>query len=184
LYQQQGDFTQWRLKKSLSGGGCLPDVGLYCLNTSRFLSGEEPTEVLATILQPKDDPRFTEVEASCSFSLKFPSGFVAICTTSYDVHKSQFFRLEGADAWADMSPAYGYHGNELKWSHLDGERETEIIPQIEEKDQFALEMDHFAECIPEGKEPHTPGAEGLKDHRIMGAIYESARTGRMAKVST
>jgi predicted dehydrogenase len=181
--QQQGDPTQWRLKKSLSGGGCLPDVGLYCLNASRFLSGEEPTDVSATIFQPKDDPRFTEVEASCSFSLKFPSGYVATCTTSYDVHKSQFLRLEGTKAWADMSPAYGYHGNHLKWSHLDGERETEIAPQIEEKDQFALEMDHFAECILEGKTPHTPGEEGLKDHQIMEAIYESARTSRIVRVS-
>ena len=181
--QQQGDPTQWRLKKSLSGGGCLPDVGLYCLNASRFLSGEEPTDVSATIFQPKDDPRFTEVEASCSFSLKFPSGYVATCTTSYDVHKSQFLRLEGTKAWAEMSPAYGYHGNHLKWSHLDGERETEIVPQIEEKDQFALEMDHFAECVLEGKTPHTPGEEGLKDHQIMEAIYESARTSRIVRVS-
>ncbi len=180
--QQQGDPTQWRLKRSLSGGGCLPDVGLYCLNASRFLSGEEPTEVMAAISQPKDDPRFAEVEASCSFSLKFPSGYVATCTTSYDVHKSQFFRLEGTRAWADMSPAYGYHGNHLKWSHLDGEAESEITPHIEEKDQFALEMDHFAECVLNGKIPRTPGEEGLKDHRIMEAIYESAKTGKMVKV--
>ena len=83
-----------------------------------------------------------------------------------------------------MSPAaYGYHGNQLKWSHLEGERETEIVPQIEEKDQFALEMDHFAECILENKTPQTPGEEGFKDHRIMEAIYEAARTGRMVRVA-
>jgi predicted dehydrogenase len=180
--QQQGDPTQWRLKKTLAGGGCLPDVGLYCLNASRFLSGEEPNEVMAQIWQPKDDPRFGEVEASCSFSLKFPSGYVATCTTSYDVHKSQFYRMEGTTAWAEMSPAYAYHGNKLKWSHLDGEHETEVAPQIEEKDQFALEMDHFAECILEDKAPKTPGEEGLRDHRIMEAIYESARTGRSVKL--
>jgi predicted dehydrogenase len=180
--QQQGDPTQWRLKKALAGGGCLPDVGLYCLNASRFLSGEEPNEVMAQIWQPKDDPRFGEVEASCSFSLKFPSGYVATCTTSYDVHKSQFYRMEGTTAWAEMSPAYAYHGNKLKWSHLDGEHETEVAPQIEEKDQFALEMDHFAECILEDKAPKTPGEEGLRDHRIMEAIYESARTGRSVKL--
>jgi predicted dehydrogenase len=180
--QQEGDPTQWRLKRSLSGGGCLPDVGLYCLNASRFLSGEEPTEVMAQIWQPKDDPRFAEVEASCSFSMKFPSGYVATCTTSYDVHKSQFLRMEGTDAWAELSPAYAYHGNKLRWSRLDGEQETEVAPQIEEKDQFALEMDHFAKCILEGKEPKTPGEEGLHDHRVMEAIYESARSGKSVKL--
>ena len=111
--QRQGDPTQWRLKKALAGGGCLPDVGLYCLNAARFLSGQEPSEVFANIYQPKDDPRFTQVEASCSFSLKFPSGYIATCTTSYDVHKSAFLRMEGTEAWAELSPAFGYHGNKL-----------------------------------------------------------------------
>jgi predicted dehydrogenase len=181
--QQQGDPTQWRLKRALSGGGCLPDVGLYCLNAARFLSGEEPSEVAANLYQPTGDPRFTEVEASCSFSLVFPSGYIATCTSSYDVHKSQSYRLEGTTAWAELSPAYAYHGNKLTWSHLDNGEESQLTPQIEEKDQFALEMDHFAQCILEGKESKTPGEEGLRDHRIMEAIYNAARTGNRVKLT-
>ena len=181
--QQQGDPTQWRLKKALAGGGCLPDVGLYCLNAARFLSGEDPVSVSATIYQPKDDPRFAEVEASCSFSLHFPNGYIATCTTSYDVHKSQFLRLEGTKAWAQLSPAFAYHGNKLTWSRLEDGEEVEMIPQIEDKDQFALEMDHFCECILQNKEPKTPGEEGLQDHRIMEAIYEAARTGKVVSLA-
>ena len=30
--------------------------------------------------------------------------------------------------------------------------------------------------------PYTPGEEGLQDHRIMEAIYESARTGKPVKL--
>jgi predicted dehydrogenase len=181
--QQQGDPTQWRLRKALAGGGCLPDVGLYCLNASRFLSGQEPVEVFATIHQPKDDPRFTQVEATCSFSLKFSSGYIATCTTSYDVHKSAFLRMEGTTAWAELSPAFGYHDNKLTWSHLEDGGEIQVTPQIEEKDQFALEMDHFSECILDDKTPRTPGEEGLRDHRIMEAIYESAASGRAVKLA-
>jgi predicted dehydrogenase len=180
--QQEGDPTQWRLHKALSGGGCLPDVGLYCLNAARFLSGKEPTEVLATTWQPTDDPRFKEVEASCSFTLKFPDGYTATCTTGYDTHRSQFLRMEGTDAWAELSPAFGYHGNRLHWMRVDAGVDTESAPQIEEKDQFALEMDHFAQCILEDEEPHTPGEEGLRDQRIMEAIYKSAREGRAVKL--
>jgi predicted dehydrogenase len=176
--QRQGDPTQWRLKKGLAGGGCLPDVGLYCLNAARFLSGHEPIAVSATVYQPKDDPRFREVEASCSFSLTFPEGYIATCTTSYDVHKSQFLRMEGTKAWAELSPAYAYHGNKLAWSRLEDEVEVQSVPQIEEEDQFALEMDHFCECIVQDRTPHTPGEEGLRDHRVMEAIYEAARTGK------
>jgi predicted dehydrogenase len=181
--QQQGDPSQWRLKKAMAGGGCLPDVGLYCLNASRFLSGQEPVEVFANTYQPKDDPRFTQVEASCSFSLKFPTGYIATCTTSYDVHKSAILRMEGRDAWAELSPAFGYHGNKLTWSRLEESKEVQLIPQIEEKNQFGLEMDHFCECLLEDKTPLTPGEEGLRDHRIMEAIYESAGSGGVVKLS-
>jgi predicted dehydrogenase len=181
--QQEGDPTQWRSNLKLSGGGCLPDVGLYCINACRFLSGEEPSEVSATIWRPKDDPRFREIEASCSFTLRFPSGYIATCTSSYDVHKSQFFRMEGDKAWAELSPAYAYHGNKLKVSRLEEGREVESAPQLEEKDQFALEMDHFAQCILQNLQPHTPGEEGLRDHQIIEAIYEAGRTGRTIKIS-
>ena len=176
--QRQGDPGQWRLNGKLAGGGCLPDVGLYCLNAARFLSNEEPSSVTASLWQPKDDPRFREVEAGVSFSLHFSSGYVATCTTSYDVHKSQMLRLEGTEGWAEMSPAFGYHGNHLRWSKLDNGKEVEFVPQIEEKDQFALEMDHFSECILQNTTPHTPGEEGLQDHLIMEAIYQAARTGK------
>jgi len=37
--QNIGDPKQWRLKKALSGGGSLPDIGLYDINTNRFFAG-------------------------------------------------------------------------------------------------------------------------------------------------
>lgn len=181
--QNQGDPSQWRLKRALAGGGCLPDVGLYCLNAARFLSGEEPAEVTGFTYQPKDDPRFAEVESSCVFTLRFPSGLLATCNTGYDHHKSQFYRLEGAKAWAELNPAFAYHGNKIEVARLLDGHDTKLQPTLEEKDQFAIEMDHMADCVMQNRQPHTPGEEGLQDHRLMEAIYESARTGRAVKVS-
>jgi predicted dehydrogenase len=181
--QNMGDPQHWRLKRALAGGGALPDVGLYCINAARFISGEEPSEVMATTWSTPGDARFREVEESCQFILRFPSGFTASCTTSYAAHKSQMFRLNGADAWAEMNPAYAYHGLKLKVGRVvDGQEQTNDIG-IEEKNQFAAEMDHFAVCIQQNKDVHTPGEEGLHDQRIMEAIYESARTHRMVKLS-
>jgi predicted dehydrogenase len=91
--------------------------------------------------------------------------------------------MEGRDAWAELSPAFGYHGNKLTWSRLEESKEVQLIPQIEEKNQFGLEMDHFCECLLEDKTPRTPGEEGLRDHRIMEAIYESAGSGGVVKLS-
>ncbi len=181
--QNEGDPTQWRLKRKLAGGGCLPDVGIYCLNAARFLSGEEPTEVYGQVFQPAGDPRFTEVEATCNFMLKFPSGLQASCVSGYAGHRSQFLRLEGSDAWAELNPAFGYNGLKLRTAKVTDGRNTIMEPGIESKDQFALEMDHMAQCVLDDLEPHTPGEEGLQDQRIIEAIYESARTGRVVKLA-
>ena len=181
--QNQGDPKQWRQKLALAGGGCLPDVGVYCLNAARFISGEEPAEVWGTTYQPKDDPRFTEVEETCSFTLKFPSGLIASCSTGYGAHRSQFFRMEGEQAWAELNPAFGYGGLKLRVGKLLDEHNSEIEPKIESVDQFAQEMDHMSQCVQQNLQPHTPGEEGLQDHRIIEAIYKSARTGNSVKLT-
>jgi predicted dehydrogenase len=181
--QDQGDPAQWRQKLSLSGGGCLPDVGIYCLNAARFLSGEEPFEVWGTIHRPENDPRFAEVEATCGFSAKFPSGLIATCSSGYGAHRSQFLRLEGELAWAELSPAFGYTGLKLKTRKLEDGLNVTSEPTIEAVDQFAQEIDHMSLCVQRNLKPHTPGEEGLQDLRIIEAIYESAKTGRTIKIT-
>ena len=51
-------------------------------------------------------------------------------------------------------------------------------PNIRHRNQFALEMDHFARCVLEDRRPRTPGEEGVRDHLAMEAIYKSAATGQ------
>jgi len=181
--QNMGDPQHWRLKRALAGGGALPDVGLYCLNAARFLSGEEPVEVTGNVWSTPGDARFREVEESCQFVLRFPSGFIASCSTSYAAHKSQMFRLNGSEAWAEMNPAYAYNGIRLKVSRVVEGKEQGSDIAGDDKNQFAAELDHFAQCIQQDKEVHTPGEEGLQDQRIMEAIYESARTRRPVKLA-
>lgn len=175
------------MKRGLSGGGCLPDVGIYCLNATRFLSGEEPVSVQATVNQPKDDPRFTEVESHCSFTLRFPSGLITTCVSGYDVHRSAMIRLEGSKAWVEMSPAFGYRGPKMKYTTLVGESpdkvETTFEPTLPYKNQFALEMDHFATCVRNNVIPRTPGKEGLQDQLILEGIYKAAASGQTVKLS-
>jgi len=67
------------VEKSARKRGALPDSGLYALNAARFLSGEEPVEVIATTTQPDNDSRFEEVEEALHSVLRFPSGFPVTC---------------------------------------------------------------------------------------------------------
>jgi predicted dehydrogenase len=169
---------QWRLKKDLAGGGSLMDIGIYALNASRYLSGEEPTEVNAMIYNAPGDPRFKEVEETVNFQLRFPSGAIANCTSSYGYYPTSHFRVIGTQGWLEMDPATWYTGLRMKVGGKNGivERELPI------RDHFALEMDHMSQCVMTNTEPLTPGEEGLRDITLMMAIYESAKTGKMVKV--
>lgn len=175
--QNVGDPTQWRLNKKLAGGGSLPDIGIYCLNTVRFLLGEEPTEVRATTYSTPGDPRFREVEEMASFQLQFPSGCVVKAVSSYGTYNTKRYRVYAEAGAIDMDPAFPYYGIQMQTFHAPDGTEKKEQPQIAEKNQFGAEMDHMAECVRQNKQPYTPGEEGLQDHRIMEAIYESARHG-------
>lgn len=178
--QVEDDPEAWRLKRDLAGGGPLPDVGIYSLNTLRFITGQEPEWVFATQHQPAEDPRFREVEASMSALLGFPGGVSATIQTSYASHRTGTLRVMGEKGSLLMDPAFPYDGLKLSVSSEDGTHE----PAFPEYDQFTLEFDHFARCIRRGDTPWTPGEEGVQDHVIMDALYESARTGQVVRLPT
>lgn len=180
--QRQGDPSQWRLNKKLAGGGALPDIGLYCLNTSRFLFGEEPVELSALIYSTPNDPRFREVEENVLFQLRFPSGALVNAACGYGFHDSKRYRAHAELGWMEMNPAYSYEGLQLQMSRADGQNERTEQVKLQNKNQFATEMDYFADCVKNNREPFTPGEEGLQDHRLMEAIYEAARTGKSIKL--
>jgi predicted dehydrogenase len=165
-----GDPGQWRLKRALSGGGALMDVGIYALQAARYLSGEEP--VLVTALEQKTDPvKFAEVDQSMVWQMRFPSGVLANCSTSYDSGVSAYFRVSAQRGWFGMDPAFFYNGNRGRRS--DGKEIA--LPEI---DLFTAQMDDFSRCIQENAASRVSGEEGLRDVKIMMAIYEAAKTGR------
>lgn len=173
------DPKQWRLKKSLAGGGPLVDVGVYCINTFRFLLGEEPESVFATSYSTPGDPRFKEVEESIMFQLRFPGGVIANAGTSYSVHTSSRYRcLADRNVWFGMDPAFPY--NDLKIELSEGAPNDE--KPIEEQNQFALQIDHMSMCIINDEQPYTPGEEGLQDQKIVEAIYRSTHEGKIIEL--
>ncbi|KQR41314.1 Gfo/Idh/MocA family protein [Deinococcus sp. Leaf326] len=176
--QVQDDPEAWRLKLGLAGGGPLPDVGIYSLNTIRFVTGQEPEWVFAAQHQPQGDLRFTEVEESVSFMLGFADGVVANCLTSYGALKTSTLRVLGEEGALLMDPAFPYDGLKLTIEDEAGKFE----PSFGSYDQFSQEFDHFAQRVRDGQRPWTPGEEGVQDHVIMDAVYESARSGQVVRL--
>ncbi len=173
---------QWRQVLKQAGGGSLPDVGLYCLSAARYLTGEEPMAITAQMTQPKDDPRFREIEDIAAFTLRFPSGVIANCMSGYSHHEARQLGVMLRDASISLDPAFGYEGLQMRIGRKAGQATSIDQRHYPDKNQFAQEMDHFAECIRAGRTPHTPGEEGLQDQRIMASIYEAARGGGTVKL--
>ena len=173
-----GDPTQWRLNKKLAGGGSLMDIGIYALNASRYLSGEEPTEVNAMMFTTPGDARFKEVEDNINFQLRFPSGVLANCTSSYGYFHQSHFRVCGSEGLLELDPATWYGGLRMRVQRGNTFEEVEL-PVV---DHFAAEMDHMSDCAMQNKEPLTSGDEGLRDLKIMMGIYEAAKSGKTVKL--
>jgi predicted dehydrogenase len=173
-----GDPTQWRLKKDMAGGGSLMDIGIYALQAARYTTGEEPVETQAMERTDRSDPRFKEVEETINFQLRFPSGALAQCTSSYGYAGQNRIRVIGTKGWAELEPATSYTGLRMRVRKGNAIEERDLG----QRDHFALEMDHMSDCVLNNKEPLTPGEEGLRDMRIITAIYESARAGKTIKL--
>ena len=165
---------QWRMNKKLAGGGSLPDIGIYSLQAARYITGEEPTEISAMIYSTPDDPRFKEVEETVNFLLRFPSGVLANCTSSYGHASASRYQVFGEDGIMELDPATPYSGHRI---YVNNEER-----KIEGQNQFAQEMDHLSQCVIENKNPKTPGEEGLQDVKLIQTIYEAAQKGETIKL--
>ncbi len=173
---------QWRQVRAMAGGGSLPDVGIYCYNAFRYLTGEEPIEITGRVTSPKDDPRFREVEDLAAFTLLFPSGVLGVGTSGYSIHESRSMRVMASKGAIQFENAFAYSNVSMSIARKVGQIEGLERRQYPPKSQFALEMDHFAEAIRADVVPHTPGEEGLQDMRIKEAIYQAAEGGGVIKM--
>jgi predicted dehydrogenase len=166
-----------RLSKS-TGTGPLGDVGVYCINACRYLSGEEPVEVFGMSYQTPNDPRATDFPDRYAWTMRFPSGVLAHCGCGFSGGSSNRFRVMCENGFIDMEHAFGYSGQELR---VLKQRKVEQI-QLQPKNHFAAEMDYFSDCVQNNKQPLTPGEEGLADMKVLAAIFKSCDSNQPVKV--
>jgi predicted dehydrogenase len=163
---------EWRLNMKLAGGGPLMDVGVYSLNACRFLTGEEPGDIKANWSVIDKDGRFNEVEENLGWTMRFPSGIVASCNTTYGANMPGFYRVHGTKGMLHMEPAFGYEGIHLT-AKIQGEPAIDEPNPEKDPAQFTREADHLANVILHGGELRASGEEGLRDMKLMMEIYRS-----------
>jgi predicted dehydrogenase len=167
-----GDPTQWRLNKQLAGGGSMMDIGIYSINGARYMIGEEPVWVTAEEVKT-DHEKFKEgVDETIQFQLGFPGGAVASCLSTYSMNNLDRFFVNGENGFGELFPATGYgpimgrtNKGELTYPHITHQ---------------TVQMDEMSDIILQGKKPIVPvdGEEGVKDMKIIDAIFEAVKSGK------
>jgi len=167
-----GDPTQWRLNRQLAGGGSMMDIGIYSINGSRYMIGEDPVWVAAQETKTNHDKFKEGVDETIQFQMGFPGGAVASCLSTYNMNNLDRFFLNGSSGFAELLPATGY--GPIRGRTNKGELDQPVTTHQ------TVQMDEMSGIILEGKQPIVPvdGEEAVKDLKIIDGIYESIRTGK------
>lgn len=173
------DHQVWHLSRELAGGGSLWDVGVYCVNAVRWLTGLEPLEVSASSWT-SDPGRFREVEESIAFQLKFPAGLYVQASSSFAAAKASFLQIHAEKGWAALNPAFAYNEPRRLFGQIGTKWFDKTYKPVEE---FHLELDHLAACIRANRDPEPDGITGMRDVAIMESIYEAATSGHSVAIT-
>ena len=164
-----GDPNQWRLNRELAGGGAMMDIGIYAINGARYMVGEEPIWITAQETKT-DHVKFKEgVDETIQFQMGFPSGAVASCLSTYSMNNLDRFYLNGVNGFAEMQPSTGY--GPIQGRTNKGPLTAPIVTHQ------TVQMDAMAGIILNNEKPPIPvdGEEGLKDLKIIDAIYKAVK---------
>jgi glucose-fructose oxidoreductase len=163
--------THWKQNKAL-GGGVMGDMGVYALQGARLATGEEPIAVTAQASTTRPEI-YKEVEETMMFQLQFPSGALAACHTSFGINMN-YLQVNYEKGWLKMEPFSAYSGN--KGTYSNG------IIDFPLKSQQAKQLDEDCMALINSTQLIAPGEEGLRDIKVVEAIYKAAQNGGTVKI--
>jgi glucose-fructose oxidoreductase len=169
-----GRTDHWKQKKSL-GGGVMGDMGVYPLNAVRYSTGLEPIAVINAQASTTRPEIYKEVEETMSFELEFPGGIKASCIASFGKGMNDL-KVNCVNGSYGLSPFQAYGG--IKGSTSTGVALNASIPN-----QQARQMDDDATAILNNTSVMVPGEEGLRDIKVVEAIYKSSSAKKRVEIS-
>ncbi|WP_148225425.1 D-xylose 1-dehydrogenase Gfo6 [Haloterrigena turkmenica] len=171
------DETSWRFDPDLAGGTTLNDIGIYPLNTIRFILEEDPQAVYART--ESEQPAYEGTDEHAAFQLEFPDGKLASCTVTHSATVTSSLRFVGTEG--ELSIEGLFFPNTQKVLRVSG-TDIESEYQPEPVDQMREEFDYFANRLQRGLDPEPDGEHGMVDMRVIRALYESAERGQRVKL--
>ncbi|QLG27509.1 Gfo/Idh/MocA family oxidoreductase [Halorarum halophilum] len=182
-----GDFTypaldgergpdQWRLDPELAGAGALFDLGIYPLNTVRFLFDSDPVAAWGDTRSTGE--AFAEVDEHSDFSVDFGE-YVGNFSASFSGYTTTRLTVQGTHGRVVVDPAFGStEDRDIMVETKAGRVRLVGVGANETREEF----DYFANAVLTGGEIESDGEDGLVDMRTMTAVLESAETGSRVDV--
>jgi xylose dehydrogenase (NAD/NADP) len=172
------DPDQWRLDRDLSGGATVKDIGLYPINTTRFVLDSDPTAVQARVTH--DHEAFADVgDEYAAFTLVFPDGVYATCTASQNAYQSSHLRVTGTEGEVEIDPAF-FNRQDRGFRLSVGDEHYDL--GFDQVNQMTEEFEYFAHCLLTDTPAYPDAEHGFVDMRVMEAIYEAAEVDRPVEV--
>ena len=157
-----------RLKPEMSGGS-LMDVGFYCVNVMRLMTGEEPEHVSGNALIGP-----TGVDLNFVGTLKFPSGVLGHFDCGFQTAYEHSYEIRGDAGRILVERGFVSAPNEqmvIRYWNSNDEYEEITIPAA---NHYTLMVEDFAEAILEGRPPRYPAEDGVRTMQVIDALYRSA----------
>lgn len=158
-----------RLSKELAGGA-LMDVGCYCINVMRFLTGEEPLagEAFAQFGAESD------VDETITGILRFPSGAVGHLDASLRTSFANTYEIRGSSGRIFVPHAFVARPNMTTQIHYWHGDEHEII-DVPPVDQYQLMVEDFADALLNNRPPRYAPEDAVANMRVIDMLLQSAR---------
>ncbi len=160
-----------------TGGGALFDIGCYCINISRFITGEEPRTVSAVI----ERDSASGIDKSTSAMLVFPAcqSTFTCGTQLVPYQRMQFFGTRGR---LEVEIPFNIPVDLPTKIFVDGGADLfganiEII-EFPAANQYTIQGDLFSRAILENSEQPIPLEDSLKNAAVIEAVFRAAESGK------
>ncbi|MBN1491564.1 MAG: Gfo/Idh/MocA family oxidoreductase [Phycisphaerae bacterium] len=169
------DPASTRFSQALEGGASR-DVGCYCIDLARWVTGEEPISVFADA-QVGDDSGVDEVMHA---TLRFPWGIVSQHISGFHVNMPADAEIVGTEGRIRVPE---FPRGESYFEIIRGDEAHRV--ETATPNQYQLMVEYFADAIRNDRPiERCGGRNAVANMRVIDALFESARTGRAISVLT
>ena len=177
------DVDRWRVNPELSGyGATVMDMGLYPINTARFVLDADP--VSASAVMQSEHQAFSEVpDEHAAFSVTYDDGTTGTYVSSLNAELSGSFRVMGTEGELTIEPIFLSQTPQTLTIRRDGRTSTiDSGRRHVMRHEMTEEFDYFADRVLRGEPIEPDGEHGLVDVHALEAVYEAAETGERVAI--